>query len=73
MMENSLNYKSAIDELEIIVKEMENEDISVDELAEKVKRASYLIKFCREKLTKTETEVNEALNELKNANGSSEF
>ena len=68
-----MNYKEAVQELETIVSEMESEDISVDELAEKVKRASFLIKKCKEKLTATEAEVNEALNELKSESGDGEI
>ena len=37
---------------------MEHADISVDDLAEKIERAGVLIKICKEKLTKTEEEIN---------------
>jgi exodeoxyribonuclease VII small subunit len=63
-MENKLTYTEAIAELETIVEEIENEDISVDDLSEKVKRASELIRLCKTKLTKTEQEVNEVLKEI---------
>jgi exodeoxyribonuclease VII small subunit len=63
-MENKLTYTEAIVELETIVEEIENEDISVDDLSEKVKRASELIRLCKTKLTKTEQEVNEVLKEI---------
>lgn len=72
-MENNIKYTDAISELEAIVSEIENEDISVDDLAEKVKRASMLIRICKDKLTKTETEVNEVLKDLKSeASGTEE-
>jgi len=64
-MQNKISYTDAIKELEAIVAEIENEDISVDDLAEKVKRASLLIKVCKDKLTKTEDEVSAVLKELK--------
>ncbi len=64
-------YTDAIAELEQIVSEIEREDISVDELAEKVKRASLLISICRDKLTNTEAEVNEVLKDLKFKNDES--
>ena len=64
-MGDEIKYTEAISELESIVSEIENEDISVDDLAEKVKRASLLIKICKDKLTKTEDEVNEVLKDLK--------
>ena len=63
-MENKLTYTEAIAELEAIVEEIENEDISVDDLSKKVKRASELIRLCKTKLTKTEQEVNEVLKEI---------
>lgn len=64
-MDNKIKYTEAINELEAIVSEIENDDISVDDLAKKVKRASLLIKICKDKLTRTENEVNEVLRELK--------
>ncbi len=55
------NYTQAIEELEKIVTEIENEDISVDELSAKVKRAAELIRICKAVLYKTEEEVNAVL------------
>ena len=48
-MENNeiLNYSDAYQELMEIVQEIENGDISVDVLSEKVKRASILLRFCK--------------------------
>jgi len=63
-MEKKLNYSQAYQELQTIVSEIENDDISLDDLSEKVKRASILIWICREKLTSTESEVNEILKEI---------
>ncbi len=64
-MSKNQTYQQAIDELEAIVNEIENEEISVDELSEKVKRASQLIVLCKTKLTKTEEEVSKVLEEMK--------
>lgn len=58
------SYKAAIGELEKIVAEIEDENIEVDMLAEKVKRASYLIKLCKNKLKSTDDEVKGILSEL---------
>ena len=57
-------YSQAIEELEKIVSEIENEDISVDELSEKVKRAAGLIRICKAVLHKTEEEVEAILKEM---------
>lgn len=63
-MKNKTTYTAAIQELEEIVSEIENADIGVDELSEKVKRASELIKICKDKLHKTEEEVSAVLKEI---------
>jgi len=64
-MSKSESYQQATEELESIVNEIENEEISVDDLSEKVKRASHLIRLCKTKLTKTEEEVSKVLEEMK--------
>jgi len=70
MSKNEITYAQAIEELEAIVKRMENEDIEVDELSETVKRAGILIRICREKLKVTEQEVNNLLTEITKAENS---
>lgn len=57
-------YTEAFVELQQIVAEIESGQISVDVLSEKVKRAAVLIRICKEKLTKTEGDVNVILKEL---------
>lgn len=61
-----MNYTNAFEELQVIVTEIEQGEISVDELSKKVKRATELIKFCKLKLTTTEEDVNAILKELEN-------
>jgi exodeoxyribonuclease VII small subunit len=63
-MEKNKTYEAAFEELQNIVKEIESGTISVDILSEKVKRAGELIRFCKEKLFRTEEEVNEVLKEI---------
>ncbi|MGB6151408.1 MAG: exodeoxyribonuclease VII small subunit [Pricia sp.] len=58
------NYSEAFKELQEIVGEIEQGEISVDELSEKVKRASLLISICKNKLSTTEEDVNQILREL---------
>ncbi|MDR3047057.1 MAG: exodeoxyribonuclease VII small subunit [Bacteroidales bacterium] len=55
--EKKLTYTESFEELQAIVKKMENADVSVDDLLDQIKRASELIKICKEKLTSTEKEV----------------
>lgn len=63
-MSEQQNYTEAFEELQKIVSEIEHGQISVDELSQKVKRATVLIKICREKLTATEVDVSQILKEL---------
>jgi exodeoxyribonuclease VII small subunit len=65
-MSKDLKYTDAFDELKQIVSDIEDGEISVDELSIKVKRASELIKLCKAKLTSTEEDVNQILKELEN-------
>ncbi|MCE5178487.1 MAG: exodeoxyribonuclease VII small subunit [Porphyromonadaceae bacterium] len=59
-----LTYNSAKKELETIVLAIESGEMDVDLLTEKVKRASQLIAFCKEKLTKTEKELQKILDDI---------
>lgn len=60
-------YSEAFEELQQIVSEIESGEISVDQLSEKVKRATLLIRICKQKLTTTEEDVNRLLNDLERA------
>jgi exodeoxyribonuclease VII small subunit len=66
-MEKKLSYTDAMKELEAIVAEIEEGEITIDTLSEKVKRASELIKICKNKLASTEEDVNKILEEMKEA------
>ena len=61
MSKSKLTYTSAITELEAIVQEIESGKIDVDVLTAKVKRASELIKFCKDSLRNTQKEVKKTL------------
>jgi len=63
-MSDKIKYTDAFDELQQIVLDIEDGEISVDELSVKVKRASELIKICKKKLSSTEEDVNLILKEL---------
>lgn len=64
-MDESYPYTEAFAELQEIVAEIEQGEISIDELSEKVKRASILIAACKAKLTATEADVSAILETLK--------
>jgi exodeoxyribonuclease VII small subunit len=63
-MSKETNYTEAFEELQEIVSEIEQGEISVDKLSEKVKRAAVLIKICKAKLSSTEEDVAKILKEL---------
>ncbi|TNE53810.1 MAG: exodeoxyribonuclease VII small subunit [Bacteroidetes bacterium] len=64
MSKKVISYTDAFEELQQIVQEIEDGEITVDELAVKVKRAAQLLKICREKLNSTEEDVKQILDEL---------
>lgn len=63
-MSDRLTYQSAFMELQQIVTDLEEGEVNVDELSEKVKRATQLIAICKSKLTETEEDVNKILKDL---------
>jgi exodeoxyribonuclease VII small subunit len=63
-MEKKITYKEAITELEKIMVQIEQDELDVDILSEKVKRAAELLKVCKEKLFKTDAEVQKILEEM---------
>ncbi|MCR5240543.1 MAG: exodeoxyribonuclease VII small subunit [Prevotella sp.] len=62
-MDKEQKYEKAMAELQSIVTKMENDELDVDQLSEQLKRAQELIKFCKDKLTKTDEEIKKILAE----------
>ncbi|MCL2027379.1 MAG: exodeoxyribonuclease VII small subunit [Bacteroidales bacterium] len=58
------SYTEAYTELQTLVRLLENAEISVDELSEKIKSATELIKICEEKLTSAEKDVSKVIQAL---------
>lgn len=71
-MAEQINYTEAFQELQDIVAAMEDGEIDLDNLSEKVKRASFLIGICKNKLTSTEENVQQILQELNTKPGDDE-
>lgn len=59
-----LSYSKALKEIEEILKYIESQEVDVDVLVEKVKRATELIHFCKNKLRTAEEELQKTLIEL---------
>lgn len=56
-MNEELKYEEALIQLEGIVHKMEGNELDIDEIAAQLKTAQRLIKFCKDKLSKTEEEL----------------
>ena len=51
------SYEEAMEELQKIADQLQEETIGVDELSERVKRAAELINICKAKLRSTEADI----------------
>lgn len=56
-------YSEAILRLEKIVSQIDNNELEIDRLAEKIKEANEIIAFCSDKLTKADREIEKLLSE----------
>jgi exodeoxyribonuclease VII small subunit len=63
-MQPETRYAQAVEELDKILKELENDTIDVDDLAARVRRASELIQLCRDRLTRTKMEIEQIVKDL---------
>lgn len=63
MGNKQLIYSEAIARLDEIVQLIDNNEVEIDQLADKIKEANKLIAFCSEKLTKAEKEMENLLAE----------
>ena len=63
-MSKEMKYEDAMHELESIVSGIEDDQVSIDELSDKIKRATELIKTCKTKLFKTEQDIADVLKDL---------
>jgi exodeoxyribonuclease VII small subunit len=57
-------YTEAIEELQSILNRIESGDLDVDILAEEVKKAAVLLKYCKDKLYKIDAEIKKVLEDL---------
>ncbi len=57
MTSDEIGYADAMRELGDILAELERDDLDVDVLAERVRRASELIAVCRTKITRAQHDV----------------
>jgi exodeoxyribonuclease VII small subunit len=57
----AIKYEEAVRKLEEIVEQMENNELDIDSLSDKLKEAQELVKSCKDKLTKTDEEIKKLL------------
>lgn len=62
MAKKKLTYTEAMAELETILARLRSDELSIDDLAKSVARATELIAECRATLTTTEAEVEKLIN-----------
>lgn len=56
-----MTYEKAMGQLEQIVRSVENNELDIDHLSEKLKEAQELIKLCKERLYKADEQVKQIL------------
>ena len=64
MTTEELGYAEAMAELEGILDELEGDDLDVDVLAERVRRASELLTVCRGRITRAQADVDRIVTDL---------
>ena len=63
MAKEKISYDDAVKEIETTLEKIEAGDLGVDALAEKVGRVTELLKICRDRLHKTEEQIDKILDE----------
>jgi exodeoxyribonuclease VII small subunit len=63
MTKEKISYSDAVAEIESILEKIEEGSLDVDALTEKVSRVTELLKICRDRLHKTETQIDKILGE----------
>lgn len=64
MTTEELGYAEAMAELEEILDELEGDDLDVDVLAERVRRASELLSTCRTRIARAQADVDRIVTDL---------
>jgi exodeoxyribonuclease VII small subunit len=61
---SGIGYADAMAELEQILRELEGETVDVDHLAERVQRASVLIRLCRDRIGAARLHIEQVVADL---------
>ncbi len=60
----TIDYATAVTELEGILAELERDNVDVDHLAERVQRAATLIALCRSRISAAQVQIERVVAEL---------
>ncbi|MBB1538783.1 MAG: exodeoxyribonuclease VII small subunit [Prevotella sp.] len=63
MAKENIKYEEAVSQLEQIVANLEEGGLNIDELSSELKKAQKLIILCKQRLTKTDEEIQKILND----------
>ena len=61
MTKKKRSYRESIEEVEAILEDIETGDVNIDDLADKIKSAAEILQECKDKLFRTEQEVEKIL------------
>jgi exodeoxyribonuclease VII small subunit len=64
MTKKEKTYNEAISELQSSLEKIESGDLDVDVLTQEIQKAAELLKFCRDKLFKADTEIRKILENI---------
>lgn len=62
--DEAVGYAQALDELDIILRELEGSDVDVDRLADRVTRAAELIALCRARISDARLRIDDVIADL---------
>jgi exodeoxyribonuclease VII small subunit len=65
MAKTEISYQDAVREIEEIISKIESGELNVDQLTDKVKRASLLLEICRKKLKTADEEISRIIEGMK--------
>jgi exodeoxyribonuclease VII small subunit len=67
MTEKTLTFQAAMEELELILRKLDSEEVNIDSLTVDLQRASKLIEWCRSRLETTRVEVERIVTDLEDS------
>lgn len=64
MISNNMKYQQALKHLDELIAEIENDEIDVDDLGDRIKEAVVLLRACKAKIDKAETIVKKVIEDF---------